>query len=61
MYVLFTLFINIYYLGGYNDDTTTYNIETLNIVKGTALTLSEVDFVIIIIYKYAVIFFLKTI
>ncbi|PKY59651.1 hypothetical protein RhiirA4_482575 [Rhizophagus irregularis] len=44
-YVLLFLLMNAYCLGGDNDVTTTYNISTLNISKGTALTLSEVYFV----------------
>ncbi|PKB93262.1 hypothetical protein RhiirA5_441852 [Rhizophagus irregularis] len=32
----------IIYIGGENDRTTTYNPDTLNIDKGTALTLSEI-------------------
>ncbi|PKK59334.1 hypothetical protein RhiirC2_794975 [Rhizophagus irregularis] len=32
----------IIYIGGDNDRTTTYNPDTLNIAKGTALTLSEI-------------------
>jgi hypothetical protein len=47
MCISITLFINIYYLGGNNDVTTLYDIKNLSITQGTALTLSEVDFVII--------------
>ncbi|RGB23127.1 hypothetical protein C1646_779696 [Rhizophagus diaphanus] len=32
----------IIYIGGDNDDTTTFNNNTMNISKGTALTLSEI-------------------
>jgi hypothetical protein len=35
--------MNTYCLGGTNDNTIT--IETFKIIKGTALTLSEVNFV----------------